>query len=85
MFVFILCLKQIFLGITQFGGAQKYLGVHCPRMPPAATGLSGAPQKRRKYENRANDSPGQAAKLKWGETRTINYPNDLPISKQKRL
>jgi len=27
------CLKQIFLGATQFGG-------NCPQMPPVATGLN---------------------------------------------
>jgi len=34
IFVFIICLKQFFLGTTQFRG-------HYPQMPPVATGLSG--------------------------------------------
>jgi len=31
IFVLIICLKQFFLGTTQFGGEQKYLGERCPR------------------------------------------------------
>jgi len=39
-FVFITCLKQIFLGTTQFGGTQKNIwGGHCSRMLPVAKGL----------------------------------------------
>jgi len=34
MFVFILCLKQIFLGTTKFWGTQIYLGGNCPQIPP---------------------------------------------------
>jgi len=38
-FVSIVWLKQIFHGITQFGGAQKYLGA-MPPMPLVATSLA---------------------------------------------
>jgi len=36
IFVFVMCLKQIFLGTTQFEGEQKYLGGHFPRMSPVS-------------------------------------------------
>jgi len=33
-----LVFKKVSLGKTQFGDAQKYLGWHCPRMPPRGYG-----------------------------------------------
>jgi len=33
-FYYYIYLKQILLRTTQFRGPQKYLGWHCPRMPP---------------------------------------------------
>jgi len=41
IFAFIICLKQIFLGTTQIGGTQKYLGGTAPECYPVATGLAG--------------------------------------------
>jgi len=32
--IFIICLKQIFLSKTKFGGHKKYLGVTDPNAPP---------------------------------------------------
>jgi len=39
-FGFTVRLKQIFLGVTKFGGHKRNLGVHCPECRPVATGLS---------------------------------------------
>jgi len=39
IFVFIICLKQIFLGTTKFGEAQKFGGGTVPEYTPRATGL----------------------------------------------
>ena len=39
IFAFTVCLKQIFLGATKFGGHKKNLGGPWPRMPLVATGL----------------------------------------------
>jgi len=36
--LYLLCLKQFFLGAAKFGG-QKNLSGHCPRNPPVARGL----------------------------------------------
>jgi len=37
--IFIICLKQIFLSTTQFGGHKKDLGVTAPECPTASAGL----------------------------------------------
>jgi len=40
IFVFTICLKQIFLSTTNFGEAQKRFGGNCPLMPsPVSAGL----------------------------------------------
>jgi len=38
IFVFIICLKQIFLSTTKFGAAQKRFGGNCLRMPYCVCG-----------------------------------------------
>jgi len=47
IFVFIKFLKQIFLGTRKFGGHKRYLGWHCPWMPPQWLRACGEPPQRR--------------------------------------
>jgi len=39
IFVFIICLKQIFVSTTKFGGYKKGLGVTAPECPTVSAGL----------------------------------------------
>ena len=40
-FVFILCLKHVFMGTTHFGGIKDIWGGTAPECPPVTTGLNG--------------------------------------------
>jgi len=45
--------KKVLLDKTQFGDAQKYLGRHCPRMPPRGCGRPLLRQQSQKCDSLA--------------------------------
>jgi len=44
--IFIICLKQIFLNTTKFGGYKKDLGVIAPECPTVSAGLGKTVDKK---------------------------------------